>query len=97
MLQSPALAKPWHDDRKVNFSVYPFHLRRKGVSQWNILFDSLRVGDRYTENQYLPHVLIRFAQICSKGEFQAIDEEHSSIQVMPMKPVTPLARILDLV
>ena len=84
MLQSHASAKPWHVDRKVNFSVYPFHRRRKGVSQWNILFDCFRVGHRYMENQYLLHVLIRFfAQVCPKGEFLGIAEEPSSIQVMP--------------
>ena len=48
------------------------------------------------ENQYLPHVLIRFAQVRPNGEFRAIAEEPSSIQVMPEKPVTPLIRILDL-
>ena len=96
MLQSPASAKPWHVDQKVNLSVYPFHQRRKGVSQWNILFACVRAGHRYKEKQYLPHVDIRFAQVRPKGEFRAIAEEPSSIQVMPEKPVTPLIRILDL-
>ena len=48
------------------------------------------------ENQYLPHVLIRFAQVWLKWKFRAIAEEPSSIQVMPEKPVTPLIRMLDL-
>ena len=48
------------------------------------------------ENQYLPHVLIRFGQVCPKREFRGIDEEPFSIQVMPEKPVMPLIRILDL-
>ena len=60
------------------------------------MFGCVRVGYRYMENQYLPHVLIRFAQVCPKGEFLAIAEKPSSIQVMPEKPVTPLIRILDL-
>ena len=83
MRQSPASVKPWHVDRKVNCSVYPFHQRRKGVSQWNFLFGCVRVGHRYMENQYLPHVLIRFAKVRLKGEFRAVAEGPSSIQVMP--------------
>ena len=96
MLQSTASAKTWHVDLKVNFSVYPFHQRRKGVSQWIFLFACVRVGHRYMENQYLPHVRIRFAQVRPKGEFRAIAEEPSYIQVMPEKPVTPRIRILDI-
>ena len=90
------MPKPWHVDRKVNFSVYPSHRCRKGVSQWNIVFCCVRVVYRHMENHYLPHVLIRFAQVRPKGECQAIAEGTSSIQVMPEKPVTPLFRILDL-
>ena len=96
MLRSPASEKPLHVDRKVNFSVYPFHRRRKGVSQWNILLACVRVGHRYMERQYLPHVLRRFAQARLKGEFRGIAEEPSFIQVMPEKQVTPLIRILDI-
>ena len=96
MLQSSASAKPWHVDQKVNFSVYPVHRCWKGVSQWNILFGCVRVGHWYMENQYPPHAHTRFAQVRPKGEFRAIAEGPSSIQVMPEKLVTPLIRILDL-
>ena len=50
----------------------------------------------YMENKYVPHILIRFAQVRPKGEFRAVVEEPSSVQVMLVKPVTPLIRILDL-
>ena len=58
----------------------------KGVSQWNILFACVMLGHSYMENQYLLHVLIRFAQVRPNGEFRDIAEEPSSIQVMPKKP-----------
>ena len=48
------------------------------------------------ENQYLPHVLITFAQVRPKGEFGAVAEEPSCVKVMLEKLVTPLIRILDL-
>ena len=50
MLRSPRFSETGHVDRKVYFFVYSFHQRRKGVSQWNILFGCVRVGDMYMEN-----------------------------------------------
>ena len=48
----------------------------------DFLFARVRVGHRYMEHQYLPHVLIKYAQVFTKGEFRAIAKKLSSIQVM---------------
>ena len=49
------------------------------------------------ENQYLPHVVvIVFPRVRPKGEFRDVAEKPSSVQVMPVKPITPPIRILDL-
>ena len=48
---------------------------RGGVSQWNIVFGCVRVGYRYTENEYLPHVLIVFPRVRPKGEVRVVVEE----------------------
>ena len=79
MLRSPASVKPWHIDKNVNFFVYPFHRRRKGVCQWNILFGCVRVGHRYMENQNIAHVVRRFPLVHSKGEFRVVGAEPSCV------------------
>ena len=56
-LEPPLQRNPGMLTEKSTFPL-PFRRRRKGVSQWTILFACVRVGHRYMENQYLPHVVV---------------------------------------
>ena len=98
---SDALKHPLHRNpgmltKKSTFPSTPSIGVGRGCPNGFFLFACVRVGHRYIENQYLPHVLIRFAQVRPKGEFRDVAEEPSYVQVMPVTPVTPLIRILDL-
>ena len=65
MLQSPASAKPEAWWKKVKLPAYPFEGRRKGVNQWTIFLDYVRVGHRNMENEKYSQDSLQFVRRAS--------------------------------